>query len=203
MSEATTYLEYDFDDLEYDKPSNTIYGKGTGEIIDDKTTIEKAIEDHDKQVKYDKAKKKEFNKKLGKVYKEDTHHFGWKSGKKVQFIKIYRTEMREYKKSIKLSSNAGLLLFYIQDYIEFETNRIAKPDGSTFTNKELQALTGLSDKPLRNALNELEDLFFIKRVGQGKAREIYFNPYLMCSGVAILKEVVDVLFKDYKPCTAY
>jgi DNA-binding MarR family transcriptional regulator len=192
----------DFDNLEYDKPKDVVYDKETGEIIKDKTIIELAVEKQEKQERYDKAKKKELKRVLGKVDKKETHYLKWKSGNKVQFIKIYRTELREYMKSIKLSPNAGLFLFCIETYIEHETNRIAKTDGTNFTNKELEDLTGLTVRIIKYTLDELEDKHFIKRIGQKQAREIYFNPHLCCAGTGVLLSTIE-LFSEYKPMTPY
>ncbi|CAK7015558.1 hypothetical protein [Tissierella sp.] len=197
-------IETNFDNLEYDKANNIVYDKSTGEIIDDKLVIEKAITEQEKQERKDKAKKRELNRTLGKVDKRETHDLNWKSGKKVQFIKIYRTEKREYIKTIRLSPEGGLFLFCIDNYIEMETNRIAKPDGSNFTNKELQELTGLGRDKLKNVLNELEEKLFIIREGQRQAREIYYNPYLSCAGNELLLSTKK-MFDDagYKPITQY
>lgn len=110
--------------------------------------------------------------------------------------------MREYKKNVKLSPSAALLLFYLQDYIEYKTNRVANKKGKTFTNKELSKLIDISENPIIGALNELEEKFFIKRIGNRRAREIYFNPYLACAGNEISKDTLD-MFKDYASITPY
>lgn len=189
-----------FDTLEYDNINNMVYDIETGEIIEDNVTIERAIEEYEKRDRYNKVKKKMLNKKLGKVDKRETHDLNWKE--RSFFIKIYRTEKREYLKNAKLSPNAGLFLLCIEPYIEFETNRIATPEGDSFTNKELEELTGLSVKVIKNTLDELERKKFIKRVGQRQARQIYFNPYLCCAGNEILKTTVE-MFSDYTPITPY
>lgn len=193
-----------FDDLEYIKKDNSVVDMTTGEIIEDNKVISKAIDGYEKQERRDKAKKKELKRKIGKVDKKETHDMNWKSGNKVQFIKIYRTEKREYLKLIELSPHAGLFLYCMETYIEMETNRIAKPDKGNFTNKELEELTGLSRDKLKDVLNELEEKLFIVRTGQRQSREIYYNPYLSCAGNEILLSTIK-LFDDagYRAITPF
>lgn len=190
-----------FNGFEYDKATNTIIDMETGEIIDNnKGVAQKLIEDKKKEDKYRKAKAKALKEGAGIEDKKDTHKFNWKSDS--NFIKHYRTEKREYMKQIDISLNALGILSYIENYIEMESNRMAKKTGDNFTNKELIDLFGVSSKTLKNLLNELEEKHFIKRVGNRQAREIYYNPYFMCSGNVMSFSTID-LFKDYKPITAY
>lgn len=190
-----------FNDFEYDKSTNTIYDLETGEIIDNsKVNVEQLIEIKKKEDAIRKAKEKELKKSVGIEDKKDTHDFHFKEGS--YFIKHYRTEKREYMKQIDISLNALGVLSYIENYIEMETNRVAKPNGDSFTNKELLELFKVSDRTLKNLLNELEEKHFIKRVGNRQAREIYYNPYFMCSGNVIAFSTKE-LFKDYRPITAH
>lgn len=151
---------------------------------------------------------KEFNRSMEKAIRDT---WGLKTGLEIYqqnwkdnswFIKIYRTEMREYKKQVQLSSSAGLVLFYMQDYIEYKTNRIANKRGKSFTNKELLTLIKISENTLIDVLNELEEKHFIKRIGNRRAREIYFNPYLATAGNIIDKEVIK-MFDAYKAITPF
>lgn len=166
----------------------------TGEIYNKREEVILIIE----QLKKDK----QFNQSMERGLREtfelptgiDLYQYKWK--KDCWFIKIYRTEMREYKKSVKLSPSTGLLLLYMQDYIEFPSNRIVKSNGTVFTNKDFSKLTGLSENPIINGLNDLEEKYFIKRVGKRRSREIYFNPYLACPGNSVEKSTVK-MFEDY------
>lgn len=193
------------DDLEIKRTGKNTYeahDKETGEILDkNDPRLDLAIKEYEKLIEINKVNKKAVKKVQGKIDLSETHHLGWK--KKSHFIKIYRTEMREYKKEVKLSPSSGLLLFYLQDYIQYSTNKITKPNGVNLSNADIENLTGLSTKTVSNSLKELDDKLFIKRVGIGSAREIYFNPYLACSGNEIEDRTIDILFKDYKPLTAY
>lgn len=152
------------------------------------------------RIKYDK----EFNRSMERAIREtwgiktelETYHQKWKSDS--WFVKIYRTEMREYKEKIKLSHSAGLVLLYIQDYIEYKTNRIINKNGKPFTNKELASLIGINKNTVADVLNELEHKKFIKRIGNRRAREIYFNPYLATAGNEIDKDTVK-MFNSYEP----
>lgn len=200
--ENLEFKELDFDNIAIDKINNIAIHIETGEIYDSKSTTQiiYMLDEKKKKDKILKAKEKELKEIIGIEDKKDTFQFNWKENS--NFIKVYRTEKREYFKTIKMSASSGLVISYIMDYIEYETNRIAKTEKSTFTNKELEELTGLSDKTLKNALNELEELLIIARTGQRQSREIYFNPYLACSGNEILKTTIE-LFKDYRPITAY
>lgn len=175
----------------------TIYEKSTGEIIDpNDARLDYIIKDGKKQNNLNKAKIKAINKSRGIIDITETHYINWK--KQSNFIKVYRTEMREYKSKIKLSPSAGLLIFYLQDYIEYGTNKIIKSNGLNLSNSDIKKLTGLSTRTISSSLKELEDKLFIKRVGIGSARKIYFNPHLACSGNEIEKNTPDILFKDYK-----
>ncbi len=174
----------------------------TGEILDkNDTRLDLAIDEYEKLIKINKANKKAMKKVQGKIDLSETHYLNWK--KKSNFIKIYRTEMREYKKQVKLSPSSGLLLLYLQDYIQYGTNKITNPNGLNLSNADIEGLTGLSTKTVSSSLKELDNKLFIKRVGIGSAREIYFNPYLACPGNEVRIETVDILFKDYKPITSY
>lgn len=172
----------------------------TGEIHTEEEDIKKLLS----QLKKDK----EFNRSMEKAIRDtwelktalELYQQKWKDDS--WFIKIYRTEMREYKKLVKLSSSAGLLLFYIQDYIEYKTNRIVNKNSKSFTNKELAELAGISENTLIKALNELEDKQFIKRVGNKRAREFYFNPFLATSGNEVDKDIIK-MFKNYEPITPF
>lgn len=153
-------------------------------------------------------KDKEFNQYMERSVREvfelptalELYQQRWKDDS--WFIKIYRTEMREYKKITRLSSSAGLLLFYMQDYIEYRTNKIVNTNGKAFTNKELATLSNLSEKTIIKVLNELEDKNFIRRMGKSRARAIYFNPYLASAGNEMDKSLLD-MFDDYCPVTPY
>lgn len=179
-----------------DKERRELIDSHTGEIYTDKDEVEKILD----TLKQEKEYNKDFEKAVRNIWNIETElelfWFKWKS--RSWFVKIYRTEMREYLKEVSLSPNAGLLLLNIQPYIEYETNRIAKPSGESFSNKELEELIGLSRSGITRALRELEEKMFIARIGEGKAREIFFNPYLMCAGNKVLKSTLS-LFSDYKP----
>lgn len=182
-----------------DLPKGLAYDGSTGELIEE-SDIDELIEDAELENSLYTATTKALLKIFGISEDEVFCKYSWK--KNSWFIKIYRTEMRKYKKDVKLSSNAGLVLLYLQDYIEHKTNRITTTDGNSLTNKEMQDLTGLGRDSMQKALNELEEKMFIVRVGKKRAREIYFNPYLMCSGNIISKDTLS-LFDDYVPITPY
>ena len=174
----------------------------TGEILDkNDPRLDLVIDEYEKIIEINEANKKAVKKAQGKVDLSETHYTAWK--KKSHFIKIYRTEMREYKRQVKLSPSSGLILLYLQDYIEYGTNKIAKANGVNLNNSDIERLTGLSTKTISSSLKELEEKLFIKRIGVGSAREIYFNPHLACPGNEVEIRTVDILFKDYKAITSY
>ena len=184
----------------YDPSTKSLIDMVTGEIHNEQKDIEGIL----KILKEDKEFNRDIEKQLRKDFDLPTeierNQHNWKNDS--WFIKIYRTEMREYKKNVKLSPSAALLLFYLQDYIEYKTNRIANKKGKTFTNKDLSQLVDISENPIVGALNELEEKHFIKRVGKRRAREIYFNPYLACAGNEISKDTLD-MFNGYVSITLY
>lgn len=173
----------------------------TGEVLDKDDKRLNLLLDNQRQLdSINKAKKKGIRKLQGVEDITETHFVNWKN--KSNFIKIYRTEMREYKKKVRLSANAGLILFYIQEYIQFGTNKIIKEDGGNFSNSDISELTGISLSSITRALKELEDKILIKRIGNSHKREIYINPYLMCSGNIIEKSTIE-MFKNYGRLTPY
>lgn len=174
----------------------------TGELFTNKDEIEELLKTLKKDKEVNRSVEKTIRNTWGLQTRTDKYYLNWKQGS--WFIKIYRTEIREYLETIKLSPHAGLLLIYLQHYIEYGTNKIIKANGANFTNKELQKITGIGRDKLKDSLNELEKKLFIIRRGNGSAREIFFNPYLMCSGNEVLKDVVK-LFDNagYKPITSY
>ncbi len=182
-------VNFSLDDIEVrkiDKNTYEAYNLNTGEILDGTDTrISIAIENQKKKDQINKVKKKGLNKVQGKVDFSEIYSFNWKT--KSHFIKLYRKDSREFKQNNKLSTNAGLILLYLQDYIEYGTNKVAKPNGESFTNKEIEELVSLSSNTVTNALKELEDKNYIKRMGNKRAREIYFNPILASAGNEIEK----------------
>jgi hypothetical protein len=185
-----------------DEKNKKIIDLETGEIFTDKDEIEELLN----VLKKDKEVNRNIERTIRHVWgiktKTDEYFLSWK--KNSWFVKIYRTEMRKYLKTVNLSPHAGLLLIHIQHYIEHRTNKVVTPNNTNFTNKELQEMTGMGRDKLRDSLNELEEKLFIIRKGNGSAREIFFNPYLMCSGNEVLKDVIDLFDKaGYKPLTPY
>ena len=188
------------DKFKLDKKSKELIDIETGQIFRDEKEIIILLD----SLRDDK----EFNRGMEKSIRDtwdlktalELYQLRWKDDS--WFIKTYRTEMREYKKTTQLTSSAGLLLFYIQDYIEYKTNRIANKKHKSFTNSELSKLVNLSEKTIIKALNELEDKKFIKRIGKSRSREIYFNPYLASAGNEMDKILLN-MFDDYKPITPY
>ena len=183
------------------KNTYEVFDLTTGEILhSNDAKLDIAIDIQNKIDSNNKAKKKNIRKFQGKIDLSETHHLNWK--KKSHFIKIYRTEMREYKKITRLSANSGLVLFYLQDYTEYGTNKVVKSKGGNFSNLDISHLTGLGIRVIGSSLKELEEKLFIKRIGSSHQREIYINPYLMCPGNEVEKTTAE-LFDNYKPITPY
>ena len=195
-----TYI-YINDEWRADGQDKTFHNILTGEIISD---IEKQIEILEKERLKNRADKnsiKRVEELIGLKEYFEKYHINWK--KKSHFNKIYRTEIREFLKDADLSVNASALMLYLMIYIEYPTNRIAKPNKESFTNKDLQDISKLGSVQLKNALNELEDKNIIKRVGKRQAREIYFNPYLSSGGKDIKKETIKLFNNNYNSLTPY
>lgn len=183
-----------------DRENKELINIETGEIYTKQEEIIEILE----QLKKDKHFNRDMEKAVRNIWNLKTelelYQQKWKNDS--WFIKIYRTERRKFLEYAKLSTNASALLFHLEGYLEFKTNRIATKNGKRFTNKDLQAMTGLSSVTLKHSLNELEDKLIIKRVGKSQSREIYINPYLMCAGNKMSKEIEN-LFKEYVPFTPY
>ena len=184
----------------WDKTKEELTDLQTGEIYNCREEAEKWLDIIDEEKHSNNIMINDVKDTFGIKSALQLYQFKWKDDS--WFIKIYRTEMREYKKKTQLSSSAGLLLFYIQDYIEYKTNRIANQSGKSFTNKELGELAGLSEKTVMKALNELETKKFIKRFGKSRSREFYFNPYLASAGNEMDKSLLK-MFDDYTPITPF
>lgn len=184
----------------YDQKSKTLIDMATSEIHSEQKDIESILKALRKDKEFNRDIEKQLRKDFNLPTEIEKNQLNWKNDS--WFIKIYRTEMREYKNNIKLSPSAALLLFYLQDYIEYKTNRISNKKGKPFTNKELSKLANISENPIISALNELEEKYFIKRIGNRRAREIYFNPYLACAGNEINKDTLN-MFKDYVSLTPF
>lgn len=171
----------------------------TGEILDkNNSVLEEAITNQQSIDKSNKIKQNAIRVIQEKEELSINHHVNWMKSK--HFIKIYRTELREYLKIAELSPHAGLLLLHLQPYIEFKTNKIHIGQVDNISNEYLEKLTNLSKKKIVLSLKELEDKKFIARVGKSQQREIYFNPYLLCSGNVVLKSVAK-LFDGYERIT--
>ena len=183
----------------YDRANKRLIDMSTGEVHNTQKEIKIIFDALLKDKEFNRDMEKQLRQDFGLPTELEQYQQNWK--KDSWFVKVYRTEMRKHKKNTKLSSSSGLLLTYLQDYIEYKTNRISI-GGKSFTNKELAALTGLSENPIINSLNELEEKHFIKRVGTRRSREIYFNPYLACSGNEVSKTTLE-LFDSYIKLTPY
>lgn len=183
-----------------DKKEKMLKDLETGEIYTEKEEIAEWIESR----KHEKEDEKNLVKQLRQTFNLPTalelYQQRWKDDS--WFIKVYRTEMREYKKQTQLSSSAGLLLFYLIEYIEYRTNRIVDKKGKALTNDDMADLVGLNKKTIVKSLSELESKMFIKRIGAGRSRQIYFNPYLASGGNQLDKTIIEK-FEDYEPITAY
>lgn len=172
----------------------------TGEIYTNAEEVEEWYKRRSDEKRLDRDLERDIIATFGIKTELELYQQRWKNDS--WFIKVYRTERREFLKKAKLSVNASALLFQIEGYLEFKTNRVANKNGKRFTNKDLQDMVGISSTTLKNTLNELEDKLIIKRVGDGQSREIYINPYLMCAGNKMSKDIEE-LFKDYSPLTPY
>lgn len=184
----------------YDGKNKELIDMSTGEVHKEVKDIKKVLEILKDDKEFNRSVERQLRKDFGLPTSLEKYRHKWKDDS--WFIKVYRTEMREYKKQIQLSPSAGLVLSYIQDYIEYKTNRVANKKGKSFTNKELIQIIKISENTLINALSELESKYFIIRIGNKRAREIYFNPYLATSGNEIEKEVLK-MFEDYDPITPF
>ncbi len=185
-----------------DTKNRMIINKDTGEVFTEDEEVQSLLSTLKKDKAINRSVEKTIRDTWGIKTELDLYYKGWKNNS--LFIKIYRTERREYLQKIKLSPNASKMLLYIEGYIEFKTNRLTSEEGGKLTNNVLKSITGLSDVSIKNALNELEKNLIIKRVGVSNSREIYINPYLMCAGDVVLKETIE-LFEDagYQPITSF
>lgn len=186
--------------FQLDRDGKELIDMETGQIFKDESEIKLLLENFKDDKEFNRHMEKAIRETWGLKTALELYQQKWKDDS--WFIKIYRTEMREYKKVTQLTPSAGLLLFYIQDYIEYKTNRIVNKKHKTFTNKELAKLVDLSEKTVIKALNELEEKKFIKRIGKSRSRQIYFNPYLASAGNEMDKILLN-MFDDYNPITAY
>lgn len=191
----------DFSDIEINMRTDTICIKSTGEIIENKDDVREILQDHSKTKAINNAKEKEIRRIAGLQEKKDYMCLNWK--KDSHFIKVFRTELREYMKVTKLSTNARAFLFSILPYIHYPSNEIANTDGTSFTNEELQELTGLGRDAIDKTLKELEDKLFIKRVGKKRARKIYANPYLFAGRDIEKNTKKEIDNAGYQPLTPY
>ena len=169
----------------------------TGEVLVDTSDKVKVIESEKLRNKADKNVLKTAEEIIGIEDYLKKYHVGWK--KKYQFNKIYRLERRDLLSKTNLSINASALMLYFESYIEYPTNKIVNSNGNSFTNKQLQSLTGLGNVQLKAALNELETNNIIKRTGLKRARQIYYNPNIASGGIDILHETIGLFDKEYKP----
>lgn len=113
-----------------------------------------------------------------------------------KYVKVYAVNQRNAISKSDLSVNSLALLFCMQPYLEQYTNRVCLPNGKSFSNKDLENLLGISNNPLLYALNELESKNIMKRVGKGRARQIFINPNLMTSGTETQKETYEMFDKE-------
>lgn len=106
--------------------------------------------------------------------------------------KVFTVALREELKKSNLKIGSMSLLCFLQCFIEPYTNKLTKPNGKNFANIELAKGIGVSIKSLESYVKELADKNFIKRVGHGQSREIYFNPNIATAGGEVQQEIYDM-----------
>jgi len=115
-----------------------------------------------------------------------------------EFVKTYKTDVRDLLKKPKLSPYAKVFLFEIEPYMHYPTNTIVC-NGENPTIETFCEWCDVKTAKMYKILKELENKDVIKRKKMNGRSVVYINPYLL--SVGLTDEVVNEMFKDsiYNP----
>lgn len=129
--------------------------------------------------------------------KKDTHYLGWNNnkGNPTYFTKSYKTFQREIMKD--MTANEMAMVFILMAHTESETNRLIIESGKDITNKYLANLLDFTNRTVVNIINELTKKNIVAKVGNGRGRKLYLNPFIAFDGRDIEKETLDIFGIKY------
>lgn len=185
---------FKYDDFEYDKKTDIIYNKTTGEIFEaNEDNVKLLVELKQKEDRVRKARELEMKRSAGIGGLADEYNREWM--KEHHFIQTYRVINEKISRELDISKDEAMLLYIFESRIEFKTNRVTLHNGEGITNNDIRELANMGRDKVEKTLKSLEDKRFIKRVGHTSAREIYYNPYLKSAGNVMSKEVIKLFEK--------
>ena len=170
----------------------------TGEIIDPETAFEDSLEATKKQILETRDLASEagqyINVKISRKRKEKPDTVRIKPEKNYHFQKVFQSALAELVKSKQLNFSALAFITVFMPYIDFPDNCLII-NGKNPSVQELGEVMGISRQCMTPILNSLEHNEVIKKVKHGKSNIIYFNPFIISSGVDISRETY-LLFKN-------
>lgn len=128
--------------------------------------------------------------------KKDTHYLGWNNnkGNPTYFTKNYKTYQRELMKDMDIFEMG--MMSILSTYSESESNKVVI-DKTSPTNKILEDLSGLGTRKTKEVISSLKNKNLVATIGNGRAREIYINPFWSFDGKNIEKKTLDIFGIKY------
>lgn len=127
------------------------------------------------------------------VFVNDTNKSTWKSGssKPNLFSKIFNNEITYATNKYKLTRTEIGFLYSLSPFLLWEKNLLVDNEGLPINQKRLMELLGLSRSTVSNTIKSLENKKCIIRIFTGINKQCYYivNPYLMCNGKSINKDI--------------
>lgn len=115
------------------------------------------------------------------------------------YVKIYPKAMSEVAK--KLNGSEMLIVMKLMDYISYKSGLLKKANGYPITLKDIEKMTGLSNKTVVKSMINLvkKKVYFRGRTGiaENDPYQFYANPYIFFKGRFINQTLID-MFKDYR-----
>lgn len=93
---------------------------------------------------------------------------------------VYRDKLLDLK-NMKMDKNEKLVYYVIRDFVQYPSNCVIINDNIP-TFKELEPITSLTERTIRDAIKALETKNIVKLVQSGHRKAIYVNPEYYASG---------------------
>ena len=95
-----------------------------------------------------------------------------------------------------LSGAAVVITCILATHIRFESNLVAHDNGVPITSRDIELMTGYSEKTVKRSMADLVSHKIFARCYSGRTYKYFANPYVFCKGEKFNKTLVD-MFNGY------
>lgn len=115
------------------------------------------------------------------------------------FIKVFTDELMKIRK--KMNSTDIIVSTILMHFISYESGMLTKTGKNDerypLVNKDIEHITGLSDKVIVKTMKKLVDVGVYARAKHKRSFKYFANPYVFMKGNSINKTLRD-MFKEFK-----